>query len=76
MVEFTEMAEKLGTQIIRDLVSKGCTRWKIMRELGVSYNAVTDMMLGKYCSDKHIPRLQQFRYQFYINKGLNPFGDK
>ena len=77
MVQFnSDMAEKLGTKIIRDLVSRGCTRWAIHKELGVSYNAVTDMMIGKYCDDRHIPRLQQFRYKFYLDKGLNPFGDK
>jgi hypothetical protein len=73
MVEFSETMEKLGTRIIRDLVAKGCSRWQIMKVLGVSYNAVTDMWIGKYCHDRHVSRLQEFRYKYFLEKGIPLF---
>ena len=75
-----EFMEKLGTQIIRDLVSKGCSRWHIMKEVrrienrpNLSYNTVTDWYIGKYCDESHEKTLQQIRYEYCMSKGISPF---
>lgn len=74
------MGKELGSKIVRDLVSKGCTKWKIMREMqkrenkpSLAYNTVMAWERGQFCADVHIPHLQQFRYEFYIQNGLDPF---
>lgn len=75
------MQEKLGNKIVRDLIAKGCSRWEIMKQIRVrenrpnfAWNSVKDWEIGKYCSDVHLPHLQAFRYEWCINKGIDPFG--
>lgn len=77
---FGLMGKELGAKIVRDLISKGCTKWEIMKQMrkrennpNLAYNTVMAWERGQFCADVHIPHLQALRYEFYIQRGLDPF---